>query len=932
MKFTTRLALLALLSLVTVLGLSSVASAAVPDNDNFSAAKVVSGQSYSENPAIDITDATVEGGEIANSPDSGNETRSIWFTWTAPASGYLNVASCNLAPGFAQTSVGIFKPDMATRLSGTIYASDGCGGYGGAVAGTLVTNGEQYWIRVAGSDETQVGSASFYLNLNPPPDNDNFADADDLGEGANQTATGNTAASTAEPGEGVPDSVWFKWDPPINANYSIAVCSGFGGDVIAKAFTSAYLDPEIAQLTLVDSTGTAGSCANNEGDYFVITRGPSPQGPLWIQVSSIDANQPANFTLTLSSSPLVGNPPSIYSDSALVGSTWEITSPGSWVGAAPIDFDYRWDICDENGENCFTVPFETGLTFDTTGWEVDLIGGTLRGGVQGSNALGVSDFAQSEPSPVFDGDSDGDGVLDSVDSCPQDHDGGSGKPNGCPTEVLNVGLGPSLSGSAVLGETITVDPGEVVNNPGIDPDANAALGSAIEWYACTAAADTGTCTQRTGSNTTYTISESNTPADSDGEKFLRAKVTWTNGGDDIAELWTDATTKVVDKCPSDLQGTGKTNGCPTISIQINANPAITGTAAFGSVFSLTTPGTASNSPLVDPDANAALDSTPAWFACSDANDSGSCVQRSTDPTYTSVETNNPATSDGEKYIRARVRWSNGDTTNDVWSPASGKIVDKCPSNLQGSGKTNGCPWITIDVVDQPSLSGTPQSGQTLTLTAGSAENNPSGLDPDVSAPIVVSRVWERCNSIAPDDCQELVDLRHGDTYPLTSADVGKRVRVKVTWFNQEEDEDVAVVVTAVSAVITAPPAPPVGTPAAPTLLKLSDAIFPKKLSIKKIVKAKGKFKLKGVQLACPAGGAACTIELALTTKAKRKTVKLGTSSMTIPAGSTMPLAGKLSKSGLKIFNKTKKITATITLAGKGGAEGKATFRALSISR
>lgn len=800
MKFATRLALLALLSLGIVLGLSSVASAAAPANDDFSAAKAVSGQSYFENPAIDLTEATVEPGETDNSPDSGNETRSIWFTWTAPASGYLNVASCNLGPGYAQNSIGIFKPDMATRLSGAIYASDGCGGSGGAVAGTLVTNGEQYWIRVAGSDETQVGNAHFALILTLPPDNDDIANAEDIGESANDTTGGNTAASTAEPGEGVQDSVWFKWNPPTDANYSIAVCSDIGGDVIARLYTAADPDnPDVTMLTFVDQTYLAGSCAADEGDYFTFGPRVAPQEPLWIQVSSADADQPANFTLTLSSSPIIGNPPSIDGDGALVGYEWEITSPGSWVGADPIGFTYRWDICDENGENCFTVPGEDGLTFDTTGWEDDLIGGTLRGGVQGGNNLGYSDFAQSEPSPVFDGDSDGDGVYDSSDACPQDDDGGSGKPNGCPTEALTVDTGPELSGTAVLGEIIAVDPGDVTNVPGIDPNANESLGSAIEWYACSAADDTDTCTLRTGSDTTYTITESNTPADSDGEKYIRARVTWTNGGDDTAELWTDATAKVVDKCPSDLQGTGKTNGCP---------------------------------------------------------------------------------------------------------------------------------WIAIDVVDQPSLSGTPQSGQTLTLTPGSAENNPSGLDPDVSAPIVVSRVWERCNSIAPDDCQELVDLRHTDTYPLTSADVGKRVRVKVTWFNQEEDEDVAVVATAVSAVITAPPAPPAPpvTPAAPTPLNLASLVFPKGLKITKLVKNKGKYTIKQVQVACPAGGPACVLTLSMTAqvkvKGKKKTLKLGNSKQTIPAGTTAPIKGTLSKSGLAAVRKAKSLKSTLTITGTGAAEGK----------
>ena len=72
----------------------------------------------------------------------------------------------------------------------------------------------------------------------------------------------------------------------------------------------------------------------------------------------------------------------------------------------------------------------------------------------------------------------------------------------------------------------------------------------------------------------------------------------------------------------------------------------------------------------------------------------------------------------------------------------------------------------------PTISGTPQDGQTLTLTNGSWSGD---------APFTYTYQWQRCDS-AGNNCTDIPGAT-GSTYALTSDDVGSTVRGVVTATN-----------------------------------------------------------------------------------------------------------------------------------------------------
>jgi hypothetical protein len=101
--------------------------------------------------------------------------------------------------------------------------------------------------------------------------------------------------------------------------------------------------------------------------------------------------------------------------------------------------------------------------------------------------------------------------------------------------------------------------------------------------------------------------------------------------------------------------------------------------------------------------------------------------------------------------------------------------------------------LTPTVVTPPTISGTPQSGQTLTATPGVWTNTPSSY----------AYQWVRCDATGA-NCQPIVDAT-ASTYVVADADVGSTVRVEVT-----ATDAVATSVAAQSdatAVVAAAPAP-----------------------------------------------------------------------------------------------------------------------------
>jgi hypothetical protein len=187
-------------------------------------------------------------------------------------------------------------------------------------------------------------------------------------------------------------------------------------------------------------------------------------------------------------------------------------APGTWTGTPAPTFAYQWLRCPpsggaSNGSDCASIDGATTTSYVVAAGDV---GFRLRVKVTGSNADGVGSPAVSN-------------ATASVTTQ-------AGPPNTAP---------PTITGSAVVGETLTANPGTWTGT---------GIAFAYLWSRCDAAG--ATCADiTTATQSTYTL------VTADSGKTLRVKVTGTNASG--SNSVTSAQTAVVT-----TGGTSPT-GCPT---------------------------------------------------------------------------------------------------------------------------------------------------------------------------------------------------------------------------------------------------------------------------------------------------------------------------------------------------------------------------------
>jgi hypothetical protein len=175
--------------------------------------------------------ATKEGGEANHGGNAGGA--SVWFTWTAPATGQAIAGVC----GDFDTLVGVYTGTSypLTTVAGDDDTDNGCGStLRDSRATFAVTAGQVFKIAVDGFNGDQ-GSFTVEAEVVPPaPANDNFAAAQALASANTTTADGTLAGATTEAGE--PDhfppastpfprrSVWYSWTAPASGSVTLDTC------------------------------------------------------------------------------------------------------------------------------------------------------------------------------------------------------------------------------------------------------------------------------------------------------------------------------------------------------------------------------------------------------------------------------------------------------------------------------------------------------------------------------------------------------------------------------------------------------------------------------------------------------------------------------------------------------------------------------------
>ncbi len=207
-----------------------------PPNDNFAAAEALSVTVPSSAEGT-VVGATREPGE----PDhaGGSRGASVWYTWAPAQSGDVTIQTCDSS---LDTVLAVYTGDFLDGLTPLVSDDDGCGSQSrvtfAAAAGTI------YRIAVDGQSADQ---GPFFLSLEPPPVNDDFAAAEVVPGTLPVNLEGSNLGATREPGEpghaGDPGgaSVWYTWTPAESGTVTIDACdSGF--DTLLAVYTGDILD------------------------------------------------------------------------------------------------------------------------------------------------------------------------------------------------------------------------------------------------------------------------------------------------------------------------------------------------------------------------------------------------------------------------------------------------------------------------------------------------------------------------------------------------------------------------------------------------------------------------------------------------------------------------------------------------------------------
>jgi PASTA domain len=343
--------ILFLLIVAAGLAVPGSALAAPPPNDAFAAAEELSGRLTTASGLN--KEATKEAGEPDHAGKAGGA--SVWYRWTAPASGQATVSTCEST---FDTLLAAYTGDSFATLQEKASNDDSCGIQ--SSVSFPAAEGVTYRFAV---DGLNGATGAFTLKLRLAPVNDNFADGVGL-TGDEGSVDGTTVGATAEPNE--PNdpysSVWYRWTAPSNgwASFDTCASSDYAGLV---AFTGSALATLMPVPVRYDYDYE--SCEFGSRIYFEAAAGESYK----LAVYGYEAV--SGFTLTWNRSaprPEAVDYPTI-TGAAREGQTLA-ASEGTWLEPTPFSFAYAWGRCDATFDSCNLISGATSRTYTLSGGDV----------------------------------------------------------------------------------------------------------------------------------------------------------------------------------------------------------------------------------------------------------------------------------------------------------------------------------------------------------------------------------------------------------------------------------------------------------------------------------------------------------------------------------------------------------------------------------
>lgn len=232
-------------TVAAALVIPGVAHPAIPSNDNFADASVVTNLPFGD--SVDVNAATTEPGE----PTFCGASKTVWYSITPTSDEVLKVDADG--SGFFDTNLSVYRAD-GPGLAGLSWLN--CGSFGNPVVFNAHA-GTTYYIQ-GGSIFGGGGALTIHVTAVPPPPNDGFTDAAPIGSAPFSNAQDITGAST-EAGEPVSScsgtftkTVWYSFTPATSGTFSASTNAFFGAAV------NVYTGSSLSGLSLLTCGGFGG--------------------------------------------------------------------------------------------------------------------------------------------------------------------------------------------------------------------------------------------------------------------------------------------------------------------------------------------------------------------------------------------------------------------------------------------------------------------------------------------------------------------------------------------------------------------------------------------------------------------------------------------------------------------------------------------------
>jgi C1A family cysteine protease len=235
-------------------------SALFPANDDFAAAIVLSGSNVTT--AGSNNNASYEWGEPYHADEEPG--LSLWWTWTAPASGPITIDTTDSA---IDTILAVYTGSSLRQLT-EVKSNDDAGGLTTSRVRFSAVSGTTYRIAVDGWNE---GAITLHLQLQTTaPANDSFAGSAPL-IGSTPVAAGNNSNATGQTGEPLGEeapadkSVWWAWTAPASG-LMMFTTAGSDFDTVAVIYTG----PNLTNLTYVASNDDDGELFTSRVTFWAV--------------------------------------------------------------------------------------------------------------------------------------------------------------------------------------------------------------------------------------------------------------------------------------------------------------------------------------------------------------------------------------------------------------------------------------------------------------------------------------------------------------------------------------------------------------------------------------------------------------------------------------------------------------------------------------